>query len=121
MPKPIDHIDWAEKLEKEAARFDLATSFGTCQAITYLFYSALHYADAYLVSRSLTRMDHATRQRSMEHPFFDSIRSKYKRLKDMSREARYNLPLYYSSDFAKAKQFHEEIKTHILALFRQTG
>ena len=34
LPKPADHNDWAEKLEQEVASFDLATSFGVCQAIT---------------------------------------------------------------------------------------
>ena len=83
-------------------------------AITFLFYAALHYVDAYIVARDLPRNDHATRKASMQHPFFDPIRKKYMRLKEMSREARYEIAPYTKEDVTKASQLLQDIKQHIL-------
>ena len=114
MPQPIEHIDWADRNEEFAKSFYLDDQLEINWAITLLFYSALHYADAYIVARGRPRYDHASRERSMHDVFFDPIRTDYKRLKDLSREARYNIAPLTKQDFAIADAALQRIKAHIL-------
>lgn len=91
MPTSREHIEWADRNEQFAKTFYLNDQLEINWSITLLFYSALHYADAYIVSRGRPRYDHASRAKSMQDNFFDLIREDYKMLKDLSREARYNI------------------------------
>lgn len=113
MPSPREHIQWAVKSEAFGKSFFLDDQLEINWSITLLFYSALHYVDAYIVSRGRARYDHKSRAQSMEDPFFDEIREEYKTLKDLSREARYNIAPLTKHDFKKADALLQRIKTHI--------
>ena len=117
MPKPNEHLSWARQNETFADTLDADTQVEANWAVTALFYAAVHYVNAYLVSRGLARQDHAVREASMRQPFFDPVRTKYKRLKDMSREARYEIAPYCQRDVERAKGLLNEIKNHVLTKF----
>jgi hypothetical protein len=50
----------------------------------------------------------------MQDNFFDEIRADYKFLKDLSREARYNIAQLNKEDFQKADEALQRIKAHLL-------
>lgn len=113
MPRPREHSDWADRNEKFAKSFYLDDQLEINWSITLLFYSALHYVDAYIVSRGGARHDHRSRAKSMDDPFFDEIREDYKTLKDLSREARYNIAPFTKRDFQRADGLLQRIKAHV--------
>ena len=90
MPTVTGHLSWAQGNEKFAGSFYLDDQIEINWAITVLFYSAVHYVDAYLVRHNDKQPDRYGRDGAImrdDNLFF--IWRHYKRLKDMSRSARY--------------------------------
>lgn len=115
-----EHLDWAEQNEAFARSLDRKYQVDINWTITALFYSAVHYVDSYFAARGTRPPDHETREKQIrELLFFTSIRKDYKRLKDMSREARYELAPYGEREVLEAKGHLERIKAVILAKVNQ--
>lgn len=115
MAKPYEHLEWAEKTEAFANSLDRSDNVEVNWAITALFYAAVHYVDAYLVSRGNRQLDHQGRDYEIRqnNDFLKPIWKDYKRLKDMSREARYELAPYGEREFIRASSLLNTIKRHI--------
>jgi hypothetical protein len=62
-------------------------------AVAMLFYSALHYIDAFLAGKNVHPMNHKQRDEEIErNGSLSGIYGAYRRLKDLVRAARYEIP-----------------------------
>lgn len=115
MPALKKHIQQAEKNEEFFSSFNLKNTRFLDWAITALFYSALHYVDAYLATKSQHPFNHRdrgqwlTKEQNLKYIYYD-----YEELKNRSEDARYKIvqfpPCFVSS--LKAKEF-THVKSHI--------
>ena len=79
-----------------------------------LFYAALHYIDAFLAGKNMHPMDHTQRDEEVENNGSTTdIYNAYRRLKDMSREARYNIANFGEDKLVVARNRLEQIKRHL--------
>lgn len=114
----LKHIQRAKDNESIADSFYTTDCAEIDWAITLLFYAALQYVDAYLFPRK--PKDHDARDSLIQNTgTIADIYPHYRRLKDMSQEARYEVACYAERDLEKAKQRLEKIKAHMLPLFPQ--
>jgi hypothetical protein len=80
----------------------------------YRFFSALHYVNAFLAGKNKHPRNHQVRDEEVEaNGAISDIFEDYRRLKDMSRSARYQM-----ADYPVAKSDHalsglERIKRHL--------
>ncbi|MEA3421361.1 MAG: hypothetical protein U9Q97_06770 [Acidobacteriota bacterium] len=118
MPSLEKHIKQAEKNERFFNDFDLKNTQFLDWAITALFYSALHYVDAYLAIRSQHPSNHKkrgwwlNREQNLRHIYYD-----YAELKNRSEDARYKIlqfPPHVVSSL-EVKEF-THVKSHIRSL-----
>ncbi len=85
--------------------------------IIVLFYSALHYVEAFLVTRSAAYRDHTIRDQAMEKETETrAIRATYNRLKKAAHEARYEGTPFRPTDVAEFERLHQMVKRAILVL-----
>ncbi len=116
MPSVQEHLDWAERNERFAKELDLSDCVRANWAITATFYAALHYVDAFFAARSDKPLFHTQRESKIrDTPELALIWSDYRRLKDMSREARYNLAPYTRVEFENALKHLEKVRSQVLA------
>ena len=94
MPDPANHLLQAQKNERFYQQLDLDSTEFHDWAIIGLFYSALHYIDAYLATQGLEnisnhgiRLNEVSRAESPLFPIYPS----YRHLYQWSRWARYEL------------------------------
>ena len=89
MPRTSEHLDQAAHNEAFFASIEVATY--SDWAVTALFYSALHYVDAYLARQGHEDPgDHDMRDTLMRnYPVTRAVWNEYRRLKSFSRSARY--------------------------------
>jgi uncharacterized protein (UPF0332 family) len=118
MPSVNEHIQQAEKNERFFNDFDLKNTQFLDWAITALFYSALHYVDAYLATKSQHPFNHRKRDwRLTKEQKLKNIYSYYVELKNRSEDARYKIvqfpPRFVSS--LEVKEF-THVKSHIRSL-----
>ena len=93
MPQRHEHLLRAQEDEALAHSLDLNRGVCVDWAITMLFYSALHYIDAYLVFSGSRPRNHQLRDRVIENNgSLSPIWNDNRRLKDLSQAARYELP-----------------------------
>ena len=118
MPQRHEHLKRARENEKLAqALKKLKSSSGVDWAITVLFYSALHYVDAFLAGKNCHPLTHEDRNDEIEaNGSLAGIFNDYRRLEDLSREARYNIAEYPPEKFDIAVARFERIKAHVTAL-----
>jgi hypothetical protein len=117
VPQRHEHLARAEENEKLAEV--LNKNVGVCLdwGITIIFYAALHYIQAYLAGKNFRPLTHKQRDDEIENngslaPIF----SDYRRLKDLSRDARYDVPNFNIQKFNLAKEKLAKIKAQILGL-----
>lgn len=95
MSSESKHIERAENNESFYNQFNLATTPFIDWAITALFYSALHYIDAYLAkypAGGIHPASHGKREKFLAcDNFTQNIYPSYRELRDRSEDARYNL------------------------------
>ena len=114
MPHSRTHLNRAIENEQFADSLNSSSSLETDWAITALFYSAVHYVDAYLVVARSKPIDHQERERMIErNGTLSGIFMPYRELKRMSRAARYDIAAYGPRELAKAKRLLGEIKAVI--------
>jgi hypothetical protein len=115
VPQRHEHLKRAQENEKLATALKkLRSPSGIDWAITVLFYSALHYIDAFLAGKNCHPLTHDNRNDEIEaNGCLSEISNDYRRLEDMSREARYNVAEYPAEKFEIAKRRFDRIKDHI--------
>ena len=80
-------------------------------AITMLFYSALHYIDAFLDGKGMHPRNHTVRDDEIQNNgSIKAIYRDYRFLKHRSRAARYEIANYTEREFTAAQKSLEAIK-----------
>ncbi len=78
-----------------------------------LFYAAIHLIDGFLAGKHLHPSNHEIRDDEVEsNGSLSEIYRDYRRLKDMGRAARYDIPDYAVRDLDAAKKRLASIKNH---------
>lgn len=79
-----------------------------------IFYAALHHIDAYLAGKNMHPLNHERRDEEVENngSLADIFRD-YRRLKDLSRAARYEIPNFQEDTLNVARQRLKTIKDHL--------
>lgn len=118
MPAENIHLAQAGKNERFYKTFDLATTEFLDWAVTGLFYSALHYIDAYLARvKDYHPPEHKPRTRLVAtEAKLGIIYEDYRRLKDQSEAARYRVKKFKRKEVEdlESKRF-KRVKHHLLA------
>jgi len=116
-PAPSDHVRKAD--ENKSFGYGMIATHPTSAgwALTAMFYSALHYAEAYFLKTSKRVDNHGERSDAIK---FDrnlsGIYGQYMHLFDYGFNARYRLKIYGKSDVEKAKPSLEAVEKHIKSL-----
>lgn len=84
-----------------------------------LFYSALHYVDAFLAGKNMHPRDHDARDAEIENNgTLSPIYKDYRALKDKSKAARYDIANFHRDKFSPIEQRFKKIKDHICSKFQ---
>jgi len=79
-----------------------------------IFYAALHYVDAYLAGKQMHPLNHEERDQEIQNNgSLTDIYKDYRRLKDLSRAARYEIANYPREKLELAKYRLARIKAHL--------
>ena len=119
MGAQTSHLSQADKNEKFYLAICSSNALSeqfTDWAVVVLFYSALHYVDAFLDTEEIHPRTHTERNRlvSRKHQISD-IYPNYLSLHDRSIDARYNLVCFPLSAVERLWQEHyQTVKRHIL-------
>ncbi len=112
MPNRDQHLQKAEHNEQFSNSL-LPTAY-IDWAVTGLFYSALHYIDAYLSNRGMHPSTHTRRDNKAKGSLPKDIWGSYRYLKDASRDARYDMKSFNANDInSDIRPEFEKIKKHI--------
>ena len=99
MPSKGEHQRKAEHDERFVSTFDLTTTPYLDWAITALFYSGLHYIEAYFATRGVHSADHRTRDSAVQRDVnIKQLYSDYSELKNFSINARYYMVGFTTDD-----------------------
>jgi hypothetical protein len=119
VPDRSDHIARAGQNEKLAGQMNLNETWQVDWAIILLFYSALQYVDAFLAGKNMHPKDHGARDAEIgNNGSLQAIYDDYRKLKDKSRAARYEVPNFHRSQLPPIEQRFQRIKTHIMNLLQ---
>ena len=114
MPDRNEHLIRARQTEALAARLDVSLGVGVDWAITMMFYAALHYVDAYLAGKHMHPLNHEQRDWEIEsNGSLSTIYNDYRRLKDLSRAAPYEIANFPKEKLDVANRRLTNIKTHL--------
>ena len=120
MPSKQQHLDQASKNERLYHQFDLDKTEFLDWAVTVLFYSLLHYLDAFLAQRQPSRHPRSHAERDDEvgrSGQLTQVWQFYRRLKDESRNARYEVPSFTPASVRQLEQSNfQPAKTHVQLL-----
>ena len=115
MPELYQHLPLAEKNEKFADSISLLPERYPDWEITALFYSALHYVDAFLATQNVHPRTHDRRIESIRA--FVESREDYRHLYQMSLNARYLMVSLTSEDAQEIRIGpFRRVKEEVLAL-----
>jgi hypothetical protein len=116
VPSKEDHLNRAQENEDLAGSLDLNSTLNVDWAITILFYAALHYVDAYLAVKPIHPPSHESRDSEIQNNgSLSIIYNDYRRLKDKSIAARYEIANFHRSQFPQIKARFDKIKLHVLS------
>lgn len=119
MPSKLDHISKAQHNEQFAGKVEQTLSSYRDWALTAYFYSALHYVEAYLATKTppVHSPDHRARDDEfVRDPVLSQIFAEYSDLKNDSTNARYQVYSVSPIDITKyAIPNHTRIKSYILS------
>jgi uncharacterized protein (UPF0332 family) len=117
VPDAAQHLNRAAENELLARSLDFEKGVEVDWAIVMLFYSAVHYIDSVLAVKNRHPKDHTSRDSAIEnHGTLSAVYNDYRRLKDGSREARYEIPNYHKSQFPQFDRRFNKIKNFITSL-----
>lgn len=112
-----EHLAKIAENARFLATIDQSDSCGIGWSITVVFYSALHYLEAYFVSRGRGFNNHHSRASAIQNdPIIRSLYSEYRTLENLSREARYDAAPFNAGDLRNAKIAFETIENAVKAL-----
>jgi hypothetical protein len=113
-----EHLAKAEENINFLRSIDLNHPGALAWSITILFYAALHYVEAYFVSkRGFGCKHHFSRATEIQRdPKINSIFNDYAALENLSREARYDVSCFNEEDLKRANTCFENIKSAIESL-----
>lgn len=116
------HLSKAFNNEIFLNTFDLNKTKHLDWAITVMFYSALHYVDAYLATKNILKVEgHPERRRHVER-YLTPLSKSYNRLNEIGEDARYEIDFKITPDLAedfKTKRY-SYIKSYILNSIQKT-
>ncbi len=120
MPSKEQHLKQASKNERFYDSFELDRTEFLDWVVTALFYSLLHCVDAYLAVKGYHPKIHATRTPLVsKESDLKQIYLKYRRLKDESEAARYDIKVFKPAQIRQLKQCKfDPAKSYILALLQ---
>jgi hypothetical protein len=119
VPSKEEHLSRAHENEALAGSLDLDVTLNVDWAITILFYAALHYVDAYLATKPIHPPSHDFRDSEIENNgSLSPIYNDYRRLKDKSVAARYEIANFHRSQFPPIKARFDKIKVLVLSKLR---
>ena len=114
MPDRNDHLTRAKQNEILASKLNADIGVSVDWAVTMIFYAALHYVDAFLAGKNLHPLNHKQRDEEIEkNGSLSSIYPDYRRLKDFSRAARYDIPNFSKDKIAVAQTKLNNIKVSL--------
>jgi hypothetical protein len=116
-PTASDHVGKADENKKFGLGMNATHPTSAGWALTALFYSALHYTEAYFFNSSVSLQNHVKRNNAIKFdPKLKIIFPHYKYLFDYSFNARYRLNRYGKADVDKAKPSLDAVERHIKGL-----
>lgn len=117
-PTPAEHITKADENKKFGFAMIATHPTSAGWALVALFYSALHYAEAYFLKCAAKKPDsHQERFDAIKSdPRLKSIYSQYRFLYDYSYNARYTLRRYGKTDVDKARPAIEALEKYFKSL-----
>lgn len=117
MPRKPEHISKAEGNERFARSLDNKDPASVDWAIVALFYTALHYIEAYFAQVGTHHRDHQTRDDSIyKDPKTKPIYRTYSKLKSYGHNARYYVYAFDETDIKYAESHLATIKAHLSGL-----
>ena len=117
MPTTQQHLDWAERNERFAESISALPVRFPDWEITTLFYSALHYIDALLATRSEFPKSHKRRLDAIA--LMPGLKDDYSSLYERSMDARYRM-ISFNTETADALRTGAflRVRDEILSLLR---
>jgi uncharacterized protein (UPF0332 family) len=116
VPQRHEHLTRAGETESLARALNRQKPVCVDWAVTMLFYAALHYIDAFLAGKNLHPLNHSLRDEEIEkNGSIAEVYRDYRRLKDMSRAARYEIANFNADSLAKAEARLAKIKDFLSA------
>lgn len=117
MPRSQQHLQKAAHNEAFVVSLGLSTSPYLDWAVTGMFYSAVHYVEAYLATQGIHSVDHRARDSDIQRkPQLKSLYVPYNELKNHSINARYMTTRFTAADVVGLQPELDIIKRHILQL-----
>ncbi len=118
MPDRRNHLRQAGHNEKFINHFELDSTIFLDWVVTGIFYSALHYVEAYLATKDIHLRKHKARDAYFQKlSDLKRIYRDYRTLKDDSEGARYDLQQFQPQEVHQLfTQEFNTIKNHILRL-----
>jgi hypothetical protein len=114
---PVEHVKKADANKDFGYGMNAAHPTSAGWALTAMFYSALHYARAYLLKTHVQTDSHGDLFDAIKFdPKLKGIYAQYRHLFDYGINARYRLNVYGRADVEKAKPSLEFIEHHIKKL-----
>lgn len=118
MPRRDQHLARAEENESLAWSLDQESEVCRDWAVTMFFYAALHYIDAFLAGKGLHPLNHKHRDGEIErNGSISEIWPDYRRLKDLSTQARYDIACHSPDKVRVASEKLKRIEEFICAKF----
>jgi hypothetical protein len=121
-PTSADHLSKAEDNKQFGLGMIRTHHVSAGWALTAMFYSAVHFAAAYLCTIGVTPETHGDRtDEILNRPELSEIYKNYRHLSDRSFNARYKFNIYGKHDVDQAIPSLERIEQHIRSLLVASG
>jgi len=120
MPGKSEHLKKAQHDEQFATSLDLHSTPYLDWLVTGMFYSALHYIEAYFATLKMHSPDHRIRDSAIRRDRkISAVYNDYSELKNFSINARYYFHPFTPADVTQNLKRHlDHLKAHILSLIQ---
>ena len=117
MPSQSEHLEKAEGNTRFANAIRPQTPVSSGWILTVLFYSALHYVEAFNAKHNQHFHEHPSLSQDIHrNPQLSAIYEDYRELSDFSWNARYRPNNYGITEVTEAKESHAAVEQHIRGL-----
>lgn len=114
MPTKQQHLSQASHNEAFVAQVE-STTFKDWATVG-IFYSVLHYIEAFLATRNIHNLDHQKRDTYVGVHFTIDVYKDYGKLKLLSRRLRYDCYPGNEEQLSKSKERLERIRSTVIAM-----